>query len=82
VSSKFASTDILFDYNVTFPTRSVTQSKEAVKLELEVISQEPRAFVIKNLFSDFEADWIKDIARPALHGLFSPHADISCPIQS
>ena len=34
------------------------QSKELVNLEMEVISLEPRAFVIKDFFSDFEADWV------------------------
>ena len=34
------------------------QHSEPVQLELEVISLEPRAFVIKNFFSEFETDWI------------------------
>ena len=47
------------------------QSTSKVKLELECISLEPRAFVINNFFSDFEADWIIDIARPKLAGTLS-----------
>lgn len=34
------------------------QSKDPVDLELEVISLEPRAFVIKDFFSDFEVNWV------------------------
>ena len=44
------------------------QSKEKVELELECVSTEPRVFVIKNLFSVFEVDWIIDIAKPRLAG--------------
>ena len=44
------------------------QSKEKVELQLECVSTEPRVFVIKNLFSDFEVDWIIDIAKPRLAG--------------
>ena len=44
------------------------QSEEKVELELECVSTEPRVFVIKNLFSDFEVDWIIDIAKPRLAG--------------
>ena len=40
------------------------QSTEPVRLELEVISLQPRAFVIMNFLSDFEADAIIKLASP------------------
>ena len=53
------------------PNVTKFQSKDKVDLELEVISTEPRAFVIKNFFSDFEVNWIVETAKPNLHG-FNP----------
>jgi prolyl 4-hydroxylase len=41
---------------------------DAVKLELEVISLAPRAFVIPNVLSDFEVDEIIRIAKPLQGG--------------
>lgn len=42
------------------------QSTEPMAVELEVISLRPRAFIINNLFSEFEADHVIDIARPTV----------------
>ena len=42
------------------------QSKESVKLQLEVVSQEPRVFIIPNFLSDFEAETIIEHARPKI----------------
>lgn len=43
------------------------KSKEEVQLHLEVVSLEPRAFVIENFLSDFEVNEIIKHARPRLH---------------
>jgi len=40
------------------------QSSDPVVLELEVISLEPRAFIIKNFMSAYEADTIIELGRP------------------
>lgn len=45
---------------------NLCQSREPVELTLEVFSLKPRAFVIKNLFSHFEADSIITCASPKL----------------
>jgi len=42
------------------------QSSDPVELELEVISLEPRAFIIKNFMSAYEADAIIQLAQPNL----------------
>jgi len=42
------------------------QSSDPVELELEVISLEPRAFIIKNFMSAYEADAIVNVAEPLL----------------
>lgn len=47
-------------------TKEQCQSKEPVRLELEVISLKPRAFVINHFFSDFEADHIVRMAAPSM----------------
>lgn len=47
-------------------TKEQCQSTEPVELELEVISLEPRAFVIKNFFSNYEADHIVAKAEPSM----------------
>jgi prolyl 4-hydroxylase len=41
---------------------STCQSKEKLDLQLQVVSIEPKVFVIENLFSDFEADHIMKVA--------------------
>ena len=43
------------------------QSKEPLKLELEVVSIKPRAFIIENFISAYEADYIIHMAQPKLH---------------
>ena len=42
------------------------QSTEEIELFLEVLSLEPRAFVIENFLSDYEAQTIIDTATPKL----------------
>ena len=37
------------------------QSKDPVRMELEVVSLEPRVFVIPQFLSNFEAGWLKFI---------------------
>lgn len=44
------------------------QSNEQLELELEVISTEPKAFIIPNFLSEFEADNIVALAEPQLKG--------------
>jgi prolyl 4-hydroxylase len=46
--------------------REKCHSLEPVHLELEVLSQKPRAFLIKDFFSDFEAEHIKSFGKPRL----------------
>ena len=43
------------------------QSRSPVKLELEVVSLEPRAFLIENFISLFEADEIVKMSSTKLH---------------
>ena len=40
---------------------------ESIALELEVVSTEPRAFIISNFLSEFEAEQIIETAKPKLH---------------
>ena len=47
-------------------SKETCQSKEPLKLQLEVVSQEPRVFIIPNFLSDFEADTIIEHARPKI----------------
>lgn len=47
-------------------SKAACQSKEMLPLELEVISLEPRAFVIENFLSHFEADEIVRISKDKL----------------
>lgn len=44
-------------------SKSDCQSKAAVPIDIEVISLAPRAFIIDNFLSDFEADHIIDAAK-------------------
>jgi prolyl 4-hydroxylase len=48
--------------------KSECQSSEKVQIDLEVVSLFPRAFVIPNFFSTFEADEIVRLARPHMAG--------------
>ena len=43
---------------------SKCQSDEQVQLELKVVAQTPKVFVIENFLSAFEADAIIELARP------------------
>eukprot|EP01041_Mallomonas_annulata_P007474 gene7474-15296_t len=56
------------------------QDKQPVKLELEVISQEPRAFIIKDFLSKYEADKIIELAKPSLHKSMIGESDISTAV--
>eukprot|EP00040_Diaphanoeca_grandis_P030630 m.181481 g.181481 ORF g.181481 m.181481 type:complete len:409 (+) comp32068_c0_seq2:192-1418(+) len=49
--------------------------EETPSLTLEVIALEPKAFIIKNFLSDFEADYIIDQARPKLGVSAVGHGD-------
>jgi len=42
------------------------QSQESVPIELEVVSLQPRAFIIPNFLSDFEVEEIKRLAEPGM----------------
>jgi len=47
---------------------SECQSKDELHFELEVISTHPKAFVIPNFLSEFEAEMIIQLAQPKLDG--------------
>jgi len=42
-------------------------SESKITLELEVVSREPRAFIISQFLSDYEAEQIIETAKPKLH---------------
>lgn len=42
------------------------QSKEVVKMELEVVSTHPRALIVDRFLSDHETDEIIKLARPGM----------------
>jgi prolyl 4-hydroxylase len=46
------------------------QSKDPIKLELEVVSLKPRVFIIDNFLSAYEADHIVDTAKPQVRKSF------------
>lgn len=48
-------------------SKAECQSSEITKFELEVISTQPRAFIIKDFLSSFEIDEIVNLAKPGLH---------------
>lgn len=48
-------------------SKEACQSPEPLTFELEVVSQEPRVFIISNFLSAFEADQIVETAKPRLH---------------
>jgi prolyl 4-hydroxylase len=48
-------------------SRDECLSLDPVHLELEVISLQPRAFVIEDFLNDFEADEIVSLGNPSLH---------------
>ena len=42
------------------------QSRDPISLQLEVVSLQPRVFIIENFLSDFEVGTIIDIAKPRI----------------
>eukprot|EP01040_Poterioochromonas_malhamensis_P009728 gene9728-10568_t len=51
---------------LNYADRNKCKSSEPLNLELEVISLRPKAFIIKNLFSEVEADAIRAYAEPRM----------------
>lgn len=51
------------------------QSKSPVEMTLEVVSQEPRAFIIEEFLSEFEADSIVEFAKPRIASSTVGNAD-------
>ena len=45
---------------------AVCQQKEVVKMQLEVVSLGPRAFIVDRFLSDFEAEEIVRLASPGM----------------
>ena len=45
-------------------TRDDCQSRDLISLQLEVVSLQPRVFIVENFLNDFEVGTIIDIAKP------------------
>lgn len=43
------------------------QNKQDININIEVISQEPKMFVIENIINNLEAEMVKELATPKLH---------------
>lgn len=60
---------------LTYSDKEKCHSSEPVPLELEVISTQPKAFLIKNFLSDIEADAIRAYAEPRMDSSYVGNKD-------